>query len=337
MTEIKSTVLLYVLNGDKATNAKNFTTLTKRFGGDSYIAQRLYDDLLDPKDPKDVDTYYDRFETIMGACKFDNDGEMIDEDDIDYDEFRSLPYPMVKFGPLFAYGDQELDYTPNVLVTMINHKNSNYNVKNAIKGWRNSPNSDLAASIIIDNAHELNIDELKKNADSEIIKAVDSLSDFDELKSKYTSSLTDYDSWDLSKYPLFVGVMNHVPEMKKRFNYFIEHGEFADDAFSVDSIYAIMKSALASDDDAAHAFFVTNLRPVPDYNCIIDTHNSDYNSTFFSGMLFHALSDHDKLEEFLDYVNRPIHYIPDDLETLNNEGLQVLTAMHKSYYEHQKD
>ena len=106
MTEIKSTVLLYVLNGDKETNAKNFTTLTKRFGGDGYIAQRLYDDLLDPKDPKDVDTYLDRFETIMGACKFNNEGEMIDEDDIDYDEFRALPYPMVKFGPLFAYGDQ---------------------------------------------------------------------------------------------------------------------------------------------------------------------------------------------------------------------------------------
>lgn len=353
MTNANEVTILYILNSDRKTNYRNLRTLVTRFGGDSQTLTNCIQNLdtirnsniKRIKSHNDINGYNQfckDYSHDKWIYKFDKDGNKYDglSDKTSYYDFLKLPYPIIKSVPVFNYMQHATTRDlPNLFLTVIDDESSNFDIKQAKLANYGFNNCGMSVAVIMNNAHDLNINDIKENADAAIVNIIDTPSDFKELKSKYVNTLMHYDIRSLNASiagsPVMYGLMNHIPELHKQFDYFIEHGKFAKNAFTIDNIYNIIQSALSSDDDLAHSFVVTNMRPTGTDACLIDTFTGD-NSVLFANEFIMMLSKY-PLNKVIKIANMQMPKIPTNLVSIHNEGLNVLKTMAKSYYEHQKD
>lgn len=295
------TSLFYILNGDKETNAKNLSTLCDRFG--------ITDEYLSAGDKMNV--------------KIDDNGGYVFDDDDNFEKSENASFEMT-------------DIYDGIPVTLckIDNKNTKFAIDPDMLYGRIS-NGTQGAVVVVDNAHDLDLDSLKAQADDDAHHAyvVNQESNFDELKSDTFKQIQDnYDSYDLDNSPLVYGIMNHVPELKQQFDHFSKTGDFNHANINDTTMTNVLDSAF-NGDDTSKAFYLLNMIEISDCGNLVDP-------AYGSNQMF-VIRTNDKFDQY-DTSNEMIEDVKDDanrmkdktpeLSSLIDEGTQVLSSMAKAQY-----
>lgn len=195
--------------------------------------------------------------------------------------------------------------------------------------WHRS-NNYQGVTVIVDNAHDLDYDKLFDQSNALIKIRTNQLSSFPELSERYTKDVpTVWDDAYRCNLALTTGLMMNVPALRERFDYAIENGHFKENAWNDESVKEIYESATGG--ALANAWFIQNLRPIPNYMNVLDL-EQDENSQQLLRAFDYAAEDHnftdmqdeikdpnlrEVAKEGYDYANKIINNV-ERFKTISN-------------------
>lgn len=296
------TGLFYILNGNKETNDKNLNTLLDRFG----VAEN------------DID----QEDTDFAKIDADDDYVFENGDSNKFDDIENSAFKLLDI------------YDPtNVTICTIDHKNSNF-VINADWLYGRISNGNLGVIILVDNAHDIDVDNIKAQADKDAHHAyvMDDISSFDELQSDvFKQIINDYDIYDVANSALLYGLMNHIPELKQQFDHFSKTGDFDYSKFNATDNLSILESALTGD-KYTRAFYLINLSEYDDCGSLLDTGYLP-NKPLFTQLTHTNFEVCDNADQALKNITYKANEMKDTspaLTSIIDEGTKVLTALAKA-------